>query len=90
MARETNTHELPSSGRGSVIVSVLQRQLTQAEAASQLRLSVRQVRRLVRAYRLAGVQGLVSKHRGKPAHNAIDTAVRNHVLELVRTRDARR
>ncbi len=90
MARETIVMSYQAAGRVSVIVSVLQRQLTQAEAASQLRLSVRHVRRLVRAYRLAGVQGLVSKHRGKPAHNAIDTAVRNHALELVRTRDARR
>ena len=67
-----------------MIASVLQRQLTQVEAASQLRLYVRQVRRLVGAYRIAGVQGLVSKHRGKPAHDAIDTAVRNQALELAR------
>ena len=71
-----------------MIASILRRQLTQVEAASQLHLSVRQVKRLVRAYRIEGIQGLASKHRGKPANNAIDTAVRSQALDLMQTRYA--
>ena len=63
MARETIVMSYQAAGRVSVIASVLRRQLTQVEAARQLRLCVRQVRRLVRAYRIAGVQGLMSKCR---------------------------
>ena len=85
MVRETNTMSYQEAGRVSMIASILRRQLTQVEAASQLHLSVRQVKRLVRAYRTEGIQGLVSKHRGKPANNAIDTAVRSQALGLVRT-----
>ena len=83
MARETIVMSYQAAGRGSVIASVLRRQLTQAEAARQLRLCVRQVKRLVGAYQRV-FKDWLSKHRGKPAHNAIDTAVRNQALELVR------
>ncbi len=72
--------------RLSVIQSVIARQITQADAAQQLRICVRQVKRLVRAYRTQGAQGLVSGHRGKRPNNAIDEAVRLQAITLIKER----
>ena len=51
-------------GRLQVVQGVLDRRLSQAAAAGRLRLSVRQVKRLVRRYRDEGAAGLVSRRRG--------------------------
>lgn len=71
--------------RLEVIQSIQRRQLKQAEAAQQLGISVRQVRRLLHRYRQAGAAGLVSRHRGKRPNNAIPPATRDAILTLVRT-----
>jgi len=52
-------------------------------AAQQLKLSVRQVKRLVSNYRLDGPKGLVSKRRGHPSNHRIADAVRQKALALV-------
>lgn len=72
--------------RLGVIQSVAGKHLRQREAARQLGLSVRQVKRLVRRYRGQGVGGLVSGHRGRCPNNAIAEAVRQEVLDIVRER----
>jgi len=43
------------------------KRLTQKEAAGMLELSVRQVKRLYRAYKARGAKGLISARRGKRA-----------------------
>ena len=58
------------------------------EASAQLGLSVRQVQRLVRAYRDAGDAGVVSKRRGRRPNNALDPALRREVMDWVRKRYA--
>jgi Helix-turn-helix domain len=70
--------------RLGVIRTVHQRQMKQADAARQLELSVRQVKRLLRCYREAGAAGLVSRHRGTRPNNAIVPATREAMLALVR------
>jgi hypothetical protein len=46
--------------RASVIKFVLDKKITQLEAAKKLSLSERQLRRLCRAYQNLGAQGLIS------------------------------
>ena len=58
--------------RLQVMQSLQRRQLKQEDAARQLGVSVRQVRRLQRRYREAGAAGLVSRHRGKRPGNAAE------------------
>ena len=70
--------------RVSVIRSIISRQLTQAQAAQRLQLSVRQVKRLTRAYRTCGAAGMVSKHRGRCPGNALSDALRQQALALIR------
>lgn len=72
--------------RVKVIQAVSQRHLTQAEAARQLQLSIRQVKRLVRRFRAEGAAGLASRRRGRPSNNRIAVEVRTKYLGLVRER----
>jgi len=71
--------------RLGVIQQVAGKQLRQKEAARQLGLSVRQIKRLVQRYRAEGAAGLTSRRRGKRPNNAISEAVRQEILDLVRS-----
>jgi transposase len=66
-----------------MVEAVKEKRLGQAEAARRLGLSVRQVKRLVRAYREAGAAGLVSKRRGAPGNRQISVSERAAVLSCV-------
>jgi len=59
------------------------KRLRQKEAAELLSMSVRQVKRLLRAYRQSGAQGLVSKRRGCASPNQLDEKVKRKALELL-------
>ncbi len=59
--------------------------LSQSQAARQLGVSVRQVKRLVRRVRDHGPLGLVSGRRGQRSNRRIDDAQQAHYMELVRT-----
>lgn len=63
--------------RAHVIRQVADRRLRQARACELLGIGVRQVKRLVSAYRRRGDRGLVSGRRGKPSNNrlAAETAL---------------
>jgi transposase len=69
--------------RLKVVEAVREKRLKQEEAAQQLKLSVRQVKRLVRAHREEGAAGLVSKRRGQPSNRRIEDAERAEVMACV-------
>lgn len=58
---------------------------SQVEAARFLKVSVRQVRRLLVKYRMKGVSGLVSAKRGKPSNRKIPETTLEAVKALIRT-----
>ena len=62
------------------------KRLTQKEAAGMLKLSVRQVKRLYRAYKSKGVKGLISARRGKPSNHRQDEAEVQRALDLLKER----
>ncbi len=68
-----------SGGRGVV---------NQRQAGQRLGLSERQVRRLLRRYEAEGAVGLVSRRRGRPSNRRIAQAVKEAVLERLRSRYA--
>lgn len=72
--------------RVEVIQATSQRHMTQAQAAELLQLSKRQIKRLVRRFRLDGPAGLASRRRGRRSNNRIDDTSRSQFLDLVRTR----
>jgi transposase len=72
--------------RLEIIGRVIERRLTQLNAADQLGLSLRHVERLCRALRTDGAAGLVSRKRGRPSNRRLSAALRERALELVRDR----
>lgn len=70
--------------RLEVVQKVVARQITQVEASSLLGISYRQVKRIVKQYRTHGAKGLVSKQRGKPSNNRLDTSIKQKALMLIR------
>jgi transposase len=66
--------------RLKVLYGVVQGERPQKEAARLLRLSVRQVRRLVRRIESAGDQGLIHRLRGRPSNRGLDKELRQKVL----------
>jgi len=70
--------------RYAVIVQVIERTMGQSDAALWLNISVRQVKRLVRAIRQDGAQGAVSKRWGVPSNRRIAVSVREQFVGLVR------
>ena len=83
---ETVTLSYEELDRVSVIERVIERRLTQCEAAKMLGLTSRQVRRLRRTYERAGPGGLASKHRGRPSNRRLSTELRQEALATVRSR----
>lgn len=77
--------------RLAVIQQVFSKQIRQGEAARRLRLSVRQVKRLLLRYRQEGAAGLIARSRTRWPPNARPETMRQAVLELggQRPRDGR-
>ena len=55
------------------------------EVAEVLGLSLRQVRRILAAYRKEGAAALAHANRGRKPHNALDESLKKQVLELARS-----
>lgn len=85
MMKEHITMSHHEIDRLEVIQAVAGRQLTQAEAARRLTLSVRQIKRLVQGYRARGAAALVSGRRGRRPNNALPEATRQAAMALIRT-----
>ena len=82
---ETVTMSYEELDRVSVIERVIEKRLTQLEAARTLGLPPRQVRRLRRAYERDGPVGLASKHRGRPSNRRLRPELEHEALALVRS-----
>lgn len=65
-----------------LLQQIVERHKTASQAAELLRLSIRQVRRLVAKYREQGAPGIIHGNRGKVANNRIGDGVRSKILEL--------
>jgi transposase len=69
--------------RLEVMQKLAERRMRQKEAAEILSISVRQVKRLLRAYRQFGAQGLISKRRGCTSNHRLAEATKQKALELL-------
>lgn len=70
--------------RSQVMAQVSEGSLSQAVAAAKLGISVRQVKRLKRRMLDEGVQGLLSKKRGRPSNRRTPAAVLAKAMALIR------
>ena len=72
--------------RLEIIQRVKRKTLKQRQAAELLSISVRQVKRLCRAYQDGGAAGLISKRRGQPSNNRLPEKTISKARRLLRTR----
>ena len=70
--------------RYAIIKRVVAKEVTQSFAATQLSLTVRQIKRLCAAYRQQGANGLVSKQRGVPSNRQSKPERKERIMTLVR------
>src|SRR5690348_10940424 len=70
--------------RAEVMQQLKAKRITQQQAAEQLGLTIRQVKRLWRAYRTGGAKALVSKRRGQPSNNQLDPQIKKKALGWIR------
>ena len=79
--------QLTMSKKEIIRLEVMQRikgqQITQKQAAEQLCISVRQVKRIWKTYQEKGAEGLVHQRRGKPGNNQINTDKLRLVRDLI-------
>jgi len=69
--------------RLEVMQRLKDKHLIQKEAARMLGISIRQVKRLYRAYKVQGAAGLVSQRRGKPSNNHLEPTTVEQALDLI-------
>src|SRR5512136_2810160 len=79
------TFTLKERKRIHVLGALDARRLTAREAAEQLGLSQRHVRRLLRRYRVEGEVSLAHGNRGKPSPKRLDERTRAKILKLAQT-----
>ena len=69
--------------RLEVLQAIEDKRCSRGEGAVRLGLSLRQLKRLLRAFRDRGAEGLVSRRRGRPSNRRIDDAERSHFVGIV-------
>jgi len=80
---EMSTKEI---SRLEVMQKLAEKRMSQEEGSKLLGVSVRQVKRLLRAYREQGAKGLVSKRRGRASNNRLSKETRQKVLDLLKSK----
>jgi len=72
--------------RADIMQRLVDKRLKQREAASLLDLSLRQLKRLLRAYRKDGPCSLISKKRGKASNHQLPAKLKDQALFLIQSR----
>lgn len=72
--------------RATMLQRIINKTITQKDAALSLGLSDRQVRRMLVKYRAKGAAGLAHQARGNPSHNRLSQTIKDQVIELVKTK----
>ena len=76
--------EIDRVGIVELVELVESKKLSQVEGSKQLNISSRQMRRLQKRYGKEGIEGLISKHRGKQSNNQISEVIKSEVCKLIR------
>lgn len=71
--------------RYQIIRKVLEREINQQEASGVLRLSDRQIRRIVKRVKVEGEAGVVHRSRGRTGNRSIKVSFKEKVLRLYRS-----
>ena len=74
--------------RVQVLEQLVHEQIKQGQAAERLDVSIRQVKRLRKAYKRRGAKALISKKRGHPSHHQLDRQVKAQAIQWLKDRYA--
>lgn len=69
--------------RADILQRLVDKRLKQSQAASLLSLSIRQIKRLLSAYRKAGPAALISARRGRPGNHRLPHNLTDQALSLI-------
>lgn len=69
--------------RVSIIKQLSEKRLKQGEAGKLLKVSTRQIRRMLHAYRKEGASALISKHRGRASNNRHPNKLKHQIRSLL-------
>ncbi|MBM3138600.1 MAG: ISNCY family transposase [Chloroflexi bacterium] len=69
--------------RLEVMHKLEEKRITQKKAAEMLEVSIRQVKRIWKAYQQEGSRGVITKKRGKPSGNQLDPLLRQKALDWI-------
>ena len=72
------------SRRAVVLQQVEDERKTVLQAAQELQLSIRQIRRLIKIYRLKGAAGLAHGNRGKVSPHRLDPELEKRIIALIK------
>lgn len=82
------TMNIRDTRRIAVLDKLKDKSMKQGAASQLLGMSVRQVRRLLRRYKLEGAKGVIHKLRGLPGNHQADEKVLDSALETIRSKYA--
>lgn len=65
------------------IKKLIERRITQVDVAERLNMSIRQIQRLVKAYKANNHEGLISKKRGKSGNRFIPLDIKAKIVDII-------
>ncbi len=83
MTQRTLAMSYQEIDRVGIVELVEAKKLSQIEGSKQLNISSRHMRRLQKRYLQEGIEGLMSKHRGKPSNNRLGEEIKSEVCLLI-------
>ena len=85
MAQEQEKQHPPKIQKRIEVFDLLAvNQITPKIASQQLKITVRQIRRIAKRYEIEGAAGLYSKKIGQISNNKLPDAIKNHFTQIVR------
>ena len=82
--KETISMSMKETERITIMDNLVAKRIKQKHASLQLGISVRQVRRMVKRYKLEGISGLVHKSRGRIGNRAFTQEKKQQVITLIK------
>ncbi len=80
----TISMSLKETERINVMENLKAKKIKQKDAAKQLGISVRQVRRVLKRFKQEGISGLIHQNRGKKSHRLINQAEKDRAISLIK------
>lgn len=75
---------LKEANRLSVMKQIDKGNLSLRKASEELKISLRQIKRIRKRYLIDGIDGVISKHRGKISPNRIDAKIKSSIIKIIK------